>query len=76
MERPASQLTPRQLEVLSVVIASASICEAAARLGLSGHTIRNHLRAARDRTGSGNLAQLIAWADDWLPGWRHRRPPE
>jgi DNA-binding CsgD family transcriptional regulator len=67
-------LTDRQLEVLATVVDSASICEAADRLHLSAHTVRAHLRDARERTGSLSRAQLVAFCDDYFAGWRERRP--
>ncbi len=70
LDRP----TERQLEVLATVLCSASIDEAADRLHLSPHTVRNHIRDARERTGSLTRDQLVAWCDDFHPGWRERRP--
>lgn len=70
----ASMLTDRQLEVLRLVLDSASVKIVAERLALSPHTVRHHLEAAQERTGSSSREQLVAWADDHIPGWREHRP--
>lgn len=69
---PASALTDRQIEILRLVV-DVGIKGAAAELGLSPWTVHEHLARARERTGSATQLQLIAWADDHVPGWRASR---
>ena len=66
--------TERQVEVLRFVLESASVKVAARRLGISPGTVRHHIYAARGRTCSESRDQLVAWLDDYLAGWRTRRP--
>ena len=66
--------TERQVEVLRSVLESASDKAAARDLGISPSTVRAHIERARVRTSSESRGQLIAWLDDYLAGWRERRP--
>jgi len=66
--------TERQVEVLLSVLESGSDKAAAHDLGISPGTVRGHIERARVRTGSISRVQLLAWLDDYLPGWRGRRP--
>jgi two-component system, NarL family, response regulator DegU len=55
-DRPPSPLTPREAEVLQLIADGCSTSEVAARLFISGKTVKNHLASiyekleARDRT--------------------------
>ena len=66
--------TERQVEVLRSVLETASVKTAAHDLGISTSTVRGHIERARGRTCSESRDQLIAWLDDYLAGWRGRRP--
>lgn len=66
--------TPRQLAILRAVLEAGTIRRGAARLGIAATTAKHALEVARETTGSATTAQLIAWCDDHLPGWRERRP--
>ena len=56
VDRPPSPLTPREEEVLQLIADGCSTSETAARLFISGKTVKNHLASiyekleARDRT--------------------------
>jgi DNA-binding CsgD family transcriptional regulator len=63
---PARQATRRQLEVLRAYISAGSIDDAAAELGISPATARQHLYGLYHRTGCVNAAQaayLLGRAD-------------
>jgi len=69
------QLTDRQLEVLSALVdVGAEYKVAAHPLGITTRTVKAHLAAAKARAGCDSTLQLVAWADDHVPGWREKRP--
>ena len=54
-----SQPTERQLDVLRAYVQGGSHAAAAARLGISVHTVQAHLAALRLRLGVHNEAQAV-----------------
>ena len=60
-------LSPREREVLTASLDLATIAEIADRLSLSEGTVRNHLSAAIQKTGSRNRAEAARVAED--KGW-------
>ncbi len=60
-------LSPREREVLAASLDLATIAEIADRLSLSEGTVRNHLSAAIQKTGSRNRAEAARIAED--KGW-------
>lgn len=44
-------LTPRQLDIARLLSDGLSVSEVAAELSISGHTVKAHMAAARDRIG-------------------------
>lgn len=59
--------TPRQLEVLTLIAAGATLDDAARALGLSRETVRNHANGARRRLKAKNLPQAVA--ECLVRGW-------
>lgn len=55
-----SSLTEAELRVIDAMKVARSEAEAAARLGISRHTVHAHLRNARSRLGVQTTRQLIA----------------
>jgi len=56
--RPKDTLTPRERELIDFVSKGLTIPEAAAVMGISRETIRNHLRSIYDKVGASNLEEL------------------
>jgi DNA-binding CsgD family transcriptional regulator len=62
-------LTPRELTVMTTVVESSGVPEAAAILGLSQNTVRSHLQSIYRKTGAKNqseLSRLVASAGTGL----------
>jgi DNA-binding NarL/FixJ family response regulator len=59
---PASKLTPRQRQVLDLVAQDYSYKETAQKLGLSQHTIKNHMTEIMDLLHLEHRAQVLAYA--------------
>jgi DNA-binding CsgD family transcriptional regulator len=57
----AAWLTTRQAEVLRLAAAGLVAKEVARRLGISIRTVEGHFLAMRQRTGTRNMAELLAW---------------
>ena len=57
--KSARLLSERELEVLQMVSFGASSKEIADKLFLSTHTVTNHRKNMLNRSGCGNLAELI-----------------
>jgi DNA-binding NarL/FixJ family response regulator len=64
VETPASRplLTPRERQVLALVVRGHTDREAAERLSLSVRTVQNHLAAVRRKTGLHRRSELASWA--------------
>ncbi len=62
-----SPLTEREAEVLAAAAGHDAIADIAARLHLSGGTVRNHLSAAIQKLGARNRAEAVAMAQ--RKGW-------
>jgi DNA-binding CsgD family transcriptional regulator len=64
MPRPKRQrdiLSTRELEIISLVATGAEDMMIAQKLGLSPHTVRNHLSNIRKIMGNLNRVQLAVW---------------
>jgi DNA-binding NarL/FixJ family response regulator len=55
-------VTEREREVIALVARGATDRGIAERLGLSPHTVSNHLRRIRDKTGRRRRSELTRWA--------------
>ena len=60
-EVAASELTPRERQVVSYVAEGLSNREIAARLSISQRTVDSHVQHAIDKLGVRSRAQLAAW---------------
>jgi DNA-binding NarL/FixJ family response regulator len=71
---PEEVLTARELEVLELVAARLSNAEIAARLAVSEHTVKNHLKSilAKLHLRSRHQAAAYGVARGWLPRPRRR----
>jgi DNA-binding CsgD family transcriptional regulator len=54
------EFTPRQLDVLHLLFQAHSVKQIALRLGLSPHTVEDHLKALYRKTGTNSQQELIA----------------
>jgi DNA-binding NarL/FixJ family response regulator len=61
-DRPGSKLTPREIDVLSLLAEGLQHEEIGRRLGISSETVRTHLRKACDRLGASTRTQAVATA--------------
>ena len=61
---PFASLSPREREILSLLTEGLSNADIAARLGISGKTVRNHLSNLFDKLGVWTRAQAIVFARD------------
>ncbi len=59
-EPPASLLTPRERQVISLLAAGASTREMAERLGVSKATIRNHVQSILGKLGVHSRLEAVA----------------
>jgi two-component system response regulator DesR len=66
---PRSPLSPRELDVLSVVASGVPSAEVAAKLHLSTGTVRNYVSAILRKTGARNRLEAVRQAED--AGWFH-----
>jgi DNA-binding NarL/FixJ family response regulator len=57
-----SDLSPRELEVVHLLVDGLSNQEIAERLGLSRRTVHAHVANAMSRTGSKSRTQLVVYA--------------
>ena len=65
--QPQCPLTPRQVEVLKLVLAGKSDVEMAIILRISGNTVHRHVEAAKAAMNASKRAQ--AAFDAWRQGW-------
>ncbi|MFC4374723.1 LuxR C-terminal-related transcriptional regulator [Nocardia halotolerans] len=56
----AYELTPRELEVTELIAAGLSTAEIAARLFVSAHTVRDHVKSVFDKAGVSSRGELVA----------------
>jgi DNA-binding NarL/FixJ family response regulator len=61
-DRLAGRLSPRELEVLSALARGLSTEAVASELGLSPHTVRNHVRAICSKLGAISRSEAVAVA--------------
>jgi len=68
LDTPASQLTPRETDVLQLAAAGAPTADIARMLCLTPGTIRNHISAILAKTGARNRIDAVRIADHhgWL----------
>lgn len=59
---PAPSLTPREIEVLTLLAEGLSHEEIGARLEIGSETVRTHVRKASDRLGASTRTQAVATA--------------
>lgn len=56
---PLAPLTPREREIVRRILGGLRGAEVAARLGISAHTVRNHLKAAYRKLGVHSRVELL-----------------
>ena len=54
------EFTPRQLDVLHLLLQGHPVKQIARRLGLSPHTVEDHLKTLYRKTGTNSQQELIA----------------
>jgi DNA-binding CsgD family transcriptional regulator len=54
-----SMLRPRERQIVTLLLAHYRVPEIAQRLGISPHTVRNHLKSAFRRTGTHCQSDLL-----------------
>jgi DNA-binding NarL/FixJ family response regulator len=59
-ERP--ELTPRELQILSLIVSGHSNAEVAAALNISANTVNNHRANIMSKLGVHSMAELMAYA--------------
>lgn len=59
MNFPKDSLTPREVEVLRLLAFGCSQCQAAARLGISPHTVVTHVKNAYRKLGVHTAASAV-----------------
>jgi DNA-binding NarL/FixJ family response regulator len=64
-------LTPRERQVLALVVRGHTDGEIARRLSLSIRTVQNHLSAIRRKTGLRRRAGLASWATEYMAELEH-----
>jgi DNA-binding NarL/FixJ family response regulator len=70
-EAPAAHpLSPRELEVLTLVAAGLTNKEIAFRLGLSDRTVQYHMNPVFNKTGTSSRTEVTSYAlrQGWLKG--------
>ena len=60
-DRESVTPSPRQIDVLRLVTAAHSDKETSARLGISIHTVRQHLRSVSHAVGLSTRGELVRW---------------
>jgi DNA-binding NarL/FixJ family response regulator len=69
---PVGRLSPREHEILELLIKGATNKEIAATLGISNHTVKNHLQNIMEKLHIQNRVQAVAYA---LQAGLGRKPP-
>ena len=69
-----ASLTPRQLEIMELVLAGQPSKNIAADLGISQRTVENHRAAVMHKTGSRSLPELARLAVEALAVRSQTRP--
>jgi DNA-binding CsgD family transcriptional regulator len=72
----AHGLTPREQEVTQLMLRGATTAQAARRLGISPHTVNDHLKAIFEKTGARTRGELSAtlFFGEHLPRIEHEVP--
>ena len=60
-ERPATHLTPREMQLVDLIVEGVPIKEIAARLGLSRNTVGQYLAGLYAKLGVHSRAEVAAW---------------
>jgi DNA-binding CsgD family transcriptional regulator len=55
-------ISPRELEVLDLLLQGERVPSIAEQLYISDHTVRNHLKSMFRKTDTGSQAELVRWA--------------
>ncbi|MEV6394676.1 helix-turn-helix transcriptional regulator [Streptomyces sp. NPDC051907] len=56
------ELTPREKQVLALLVGGETYWSIARKLGISPHTVDTYLRRLRSKTGTANRTQLVVLA--------------
>ena len=59
-ERLANELSPRQREVLTLLLRGSSVKEIARELDIKANTVNEHVKALHERFGVSSRAELLA----------------
>jgi len=64
------RFTPRERELLEMLVEGVGISAATENLGISLHTTRTHVKHLHAKTGTHRLDELVAWAHRYPQCWQ------